>query len=455
MSTGSLQHASQTMAGPMQLEDLLWAAVAHKTDQEIFTLESLPEFTSAETLREQIHIVHRLFTVEQKRLSLQDIGDFFGRHKTTIKEHLQKSYTVPASPGRHSVLTHEEMEEIVTFINTRYAEHNPTTYDDILDLCLYLFHKTVLPDTLRHALCRHQSVRTVTGVPMERERVEVDPADIDTFYDELATLLQGIPGAFIFNIDESGVQEWTDAHHIRVLVPAEYTNDTIPLPKSRGSKRSTLVAGIAGDGTTLTPMVLISRTTIENEIALYGYNHGANVIFKYQPHAFMTTILFEQWAREVFFPEVTQRRLNLGYEGEALLIMDGLGAHHSETFLSECREHNIKVKFLVPHSSDQTQPLDLVTFGILKRSLNRSAINAAITIQANQVIKMMGAWYQATPPHLVIRAFNAMGLKQAFNFQMRQLTYSVDRAMATRVRELVNSAPTPRTERMTRENIRT
>ena len=80
------------------------------------------------------------------------------------------------------------------------------------------------------------------------------------------------------------------------------------------------------------------------------------------------------------------------YNGDALIILDGLGAHDSVGFKEGCERYNIKILTLVPHSSDQTQPLDLVTFSLFKRYYSRSTFNYLISNQSNQLIKMLGAW---------------------------------------------------------------
>jgi hypothetical protein len=40
-----------------------------------------------------------------------------------------------------------------------------------------------------------------------------------------------------------------------------------------------------------------------------------------------------------------------------VLLLDGLGFHHTEKFLSDCRDRKIGVIFLVPYSFDQIQPV--------------------------------------------------------------------------------------------------
>ena len=89
--------------------------------------------------------------------------------------------------------------------------------------------------------------------------------------------------------------------------------------------------------------------------------------------------------------------------------------------------------FLVPHSSDQTQPLDLVIFGLFKKYYTRSTFGYLSSIQSNQLVRMYGAWYQATAPHLVILSFMAAGMRPYMIGNMHY--YKIDMSLATRIRD--------------------
>ena len=54
--------------------------------------------------------------------------------------------------------------------------------------------------------------------------------------------------------------------------------------------------------------------------------------------------------------------------------------------------------------------------------------------QSNQVIKMLGAWYQATAPHLIISAFVASGMNPYLS--NNQIYWNVDLRKASQLRLL-------------------
>jgi hypothetical protein len=157
------------------------------------------------------------------------------------------------------------------------------------------------------------------------------------------------------------------------------------------------------------PFVIVDRATVEAEVGLYGYD-SSNVFLAFQENAFMTTHLFELWVREMFFPAVAQRRAEVGYTERALLLLDGLGSHHTDEFLQTCAGQDIDVLFLVPHSSDQTQPLDVLTFALMKRHFSGSRSSRLENPQSNRPVRILGAWSESNAPHHNIEGFVVIGL---------------------------------------------
>jgi hypothetical protein len=100
---------------------------------------------------------------------------------------------------------------------------------------------------------------------MENPRVLVDGAAIIACCDEL----EGVPAAFVYHVDETGGSESEDAQETRILVPDPYPGSSINVPVDRNTRRSTLVGAIASDGSTVRPMVIVERVTIESDVRLY------------------------------------------------------------------------------------------------------------------------------------------------------------------------------------------
>jgi hypothetical protein len=163
----------------------------------------------------------------------------------------------------------------------------------------------------------------------------MDANETDAWYNILSEKLMGVSRRFVFKVDETGCSEHIDSHEVTVVVSIDYPDPSVPVPVNRHTKRFTLTACIAADGYRMKPIVMVDRATVEAEVGLYGYDN-ANVFLASQENSFMTTRLFELWAREVFVPAIAQRRAEIGYTGMALLLLDGLVSHHTDEFLQTC-----------------------------------------------------------------------------------------------------------------------
>jgi hypothetical protein len=80
-------------------------------------------------------------------------------------------------------------------------------------------------------------VKSVTGIPMERKRVQCHHEVVAAFYDEFEAVSENIPAAFVWNMDESGCGVWADKQEkYQVLVPCSYEDDWTHVPVDRHSK---------------------------------------------------------------------------------------------------------------------------------------------------------------------------------------------------------------------------
>jgi hypothetical protein len=157
------------------------------------------------------------------------------------------------------------------------------------------------------------------------------------------------------------------------------------------------------------PFAIVPRFMAEKELRYYGYDES-NVVFTSQSNGLMTRALFELRTTSVFFPTIDQRRRDLGYQSKALLRMDGLGCHHIEQFLAERTARNGEVLFLIAHASDQIQPLDLLTFAMMKQTLSASKFDRLMNPQSNKVVRMLDASFVASALDYNVEAFMFMGL---------------------------------------------
>jgi hypothetical protein len=96
--------------------------------------------------------------------------------------------------------------------------------------------------------------------------------DVESYFDELARLIEGKPAVFIFNLGESSFQAWADKRVQHVIVPACYQSDEIPITVDRTVQRNSLFVYIAADGPCLRPLFILPRKNSESELMKQGIN---------------------------------------------------------------------------------------------------------------------------------------------------------------------------------------
>jgi hypothetical protein len=61
---------------------------------------------------------------------------------------------------------------------------------------------------------------------MEAERVAIDPAETQVWFEELAAEVADVPRDFLFNVDETGCSDRTDRREVRIN-PAREALETV------------------------------------------------------------------------------------------------------------------------------------------------------------------------------------------------------------------------------------
>lgn len=90
-------------------------------------------------------------------------------------------------------------------IYNAFSNGPPMTYDDISFFIKERFDKSIEQSALYKLIQRIPQLKSVEGEPMDSLRIECSYQEIDSYYNELETILQRkIPAPFVINIDESG-----------------------------------------------------------------------------------------------------------------------------------------------------------------------------------------------------------------------------------------------------------
>jgi hypothetical protein len=152
----------------------------------------------------------------------------------------------------------------------RFEARFPAGTNDILEFLISGFGLYICVDALRTRIRADRELRLVKGHPMEQGHVQCDPTEIMEYTQRLGRSVNGIPAAFVLNLDESGFQDWVDCRESKVVVPSGYRYDHITVPNESGANRDPLLICIAADGTHFKPLLISSRKTIDQELTKQG-----------------------------------------------------------------------------------------------------------------------------------------------------------------------------------------
>lgn len=377
---------------------------------------NLEKFQECRTYREQCHLLSEM--QPQFGLSNRQCARFLGvDHKS-----YQKQVSLPLEInecGRPTILTETERNQVYDEITRLFASQSYPTVRDIQMFIIEKISKSISLTSVRRLINQSNDFHFVQGIPMEEARCNIPDTEIDNYFSNLSNSVNNVPVSLVFNIDEAGEDDYVDTHSYQVIVPVDIQSSTIRIPVKRESKRSTLVSCICADGTRLKPLLIIPRVTLDST-SLTGLCRN-NVLIKHQPKGFANTELIKYWLENIFFPEVerklTEERENTGYEGDAVLILDGFSCHRKALEAYNLEEKHIKIVFLPPHASHLTQPLDLVIFAAQKRfsTTSKNLVNRCLGVQGNSLLRIIYGLENASTTSNIVAAFEAAGIVRICN----------------------------------------
>jgi hypothetical protein len=112
-------------------------------------------------------------------------------------------------------------------------------------------------------------------------------------------------------------------------------------------------------------LIVIYRKTIDTDVALARHTDEKLAIYS-QPKGFIGRSVFWAWFEDVFIPKICQRCERYQYTKNIVLLMNNCTTPTFPRSKSLYTQHGIIIYLLLSHSSNQTQPLDPLTFGVTK-----------------------------------------------------------------------------------------
>ncbi|XP_026474799.1 tigger transposable element-derived protein 1-like [Ctenocephalides felis] len=187
----------------------------------------------------------------------------------------------------------------------------------------------------------------------------------------------------IFNVDETGLF-WKKMPS-RTFISQEEKS----MPGFKAAKdRLTLLLGSNVEGDLKLKPLLVYRS--ENPRALKNYVKSTlPVIWKANPKAWVTSILFEEWFTKHFITEVKQYCSNNNLAYKALLILDNAPGHPVR--IADI-DPQIKVVFLPPNTTSLLQPMDQGVIASFKAYYLRRTFSQAVKANENDGMELRDFW---------------------------------------------------------------
>lgn len=222
------------------------------------------------------------------------------------------------------------------------------------------------PDWLVSFLRRNPTVSVRTPQATSLNRIlGFNYTEVKLFYSNLTTVMDKykFDGSRIYNYDETGIS--TVQKPGKILAPKGVKQLGFATSWERG-KNITVCCAMSASGAYVPPMFIYPRLRMN---PVLGNGGPVNAIYHCSKSGWITEELFPIWLGHfISFAKPTK-------ESPVLLIMDNHTTHTTLAAYNICKDNNIIVVTLPPHSSHRLQPLDVTFYSSLKASFNQECDN--------------------------------------------------------------------------------
>ena len=370
------------------------------------------EFRAIDTFRQQVIFAKDFIEGDDEVLQAvpnTELAKFFNvPHSQSIRSVLNARATGATYVGRPSELSDRDYRRIAKWVKIAARRSRPMTLADVVHEVFVRLGKRVTKNGLRVALKRRSVVRFIEATPIQACRLNLDNEEVQQFMENTEELLRNVPASFVFNMDETGINEYQNAKKKQVVVHNGFVGDKTMYPVARDTRHATVVACIAADGTAIPPLVIVTHRTVREALMRRCWTRD-KVLFAHSEKGFITHEIFMDWLRDTFVPIVNERRRRTGdMEQRAYLLMDNCSSHRASDIVDLCDENNIELVYFVPNSTHIFQPLDLCFFASFKAKI-RSAIPEETDKQTARLLTILQSWDAAKQVRTIQASFEMAG----------------------------------------------
>ena len=186
-----------------------------KFKKEFFELQNDQNFVSLRLFRDQVEYI----LTNYPTISLSQIALFLNKGLESVRYQKKAIQRGIVRNGRPKILAQNVEEDLSLYVTKCCELGLPPTISDIQN---YLETKNdiyILADTLRKYYKRSDLYEVKKLAPIENERIQVKPEDINLYFNQLSATIDGMPASFVINLDESGFDKYADASKRYMIIP--------------------------------------------------------------------------------------------------------------------------------------------------------------------------------------------------------------------------------------------
>ena len=198
--------------------------------------------------------------------------------------------------------------------------------------------------------------------------------------------------AQIYNVDESGML--LNPRPPKVVSPKGRQTKKVRYRCSGQKGQITIVACSNAAGQAIPPMIIFSASRL-NPAWTKGEVPGTQ--YGLSQNGWINNELFESWFIEHFIPNAVSARL-------LFLLLDGYSTHYQPQVIRFAMEHDVIMLCLPPHTTHESQPLDIGVFAPLKAQWSKfchefyQKNHGKVITKFNFSSLFSQAWYAAITP---------------------------------------------------------
>jgi len=401
--------------------------------KEIWDENKLSEYSS---LREQVHELYNFSNNKYKSkdysLSYSEMGKLFGVSKQRIGQLCEKNQKilegkVTKSPYRQSLLSTNQVQIVKTWIVQRHKENDLPMLTDITDFVRTEFNLECSNTWVNKWVTSNSSgLYLIDAAPLEKERINVTVTQLQDYGKEITKELKNEDPRFLFNLDETGLDD--RKYNKKTVVSTE--NIPICYKMIRPPGHITITPTICADGSTATPMIIIARKSMDNDLLKYAFPRSNNGYLVSSQKVYMTTDLFENYFETILIPHINKKRFDLNKPLQrALFIIEGFTAHSSLKLDQWQKDHNFKIFYIPPHSSHLTQPLDLLIFATFKKRMLSITTTRPLTNLSKRIALTLKGIQMSTNFFDIETCFHNAGFEVNLEPGKEEVTFHIEKIL--------------------------